>query len=391
MLNASQYAKREKRLSQLEQKKIFVSEDRQGGTVYFSLRSRSPFVTPCGDIHNRYSLGISAPSGDGMDAVAARDLARKQAQRICDDLRYRSAGLPDMNKMRDVETVCDGMMSALVESKKSDSHRRLNTAACKSLRECFPDGLQLSEVEPSVLQVFAQHLQEKSLGAKTIKTYLSTVHAYLKKLHRYQAITVKIAEPVDLEKSKSPQKVWLTSSEILMIHKYNHKSSAVNRIKRAAVFSATTGLRYSDVRRLRMKHIQSDMHQGLERVSIDLVVKKSKRQIHIVLPNLARRVMEEAISHLPSSHQEAFIFSLPEHNGRVARYIQTLLQAAGIAKTVTFHDFRTTFTMLCVEAEISVPKISASLGHTQVSTTQHYMHLEGTSNKEANKINHELD
>lgn len=130
--------------------------------------------------------------------------------------------------------------------------------------------------------------------------------------------------------------------------------------KAASLFSCLTGLRISDVIRLKWENICKAPDGGW---CMRIVTKKTKTEATLPLSDEAYALCGE-----PGHGQvfEGMSYSLP------ALYLKDWLKAAGITKHITFHGFRHTFATLQIASGTDIYTVSKLLTHSSVSTTQVY-------------------
>ncbi|SKC66125.1 Site-specific recombinase XerD [Burkholderia sp. CF099] len=103
---------------------------------------------------------------------------------------------------------------------------------------------------------------------------------------------------------------------------------------------------------------------------------KSGRPRHVQLSDAAILVLQELHRRTGNS---IFVFPGRDRTKPLQDPRKTLwrvLKAAGIDKPFRIHDTRHTFASLCVQSGVSLYTVQHLLGHSQISTTQGYSHLD---------------
>ena len=160
-------------------------------------------------------------------------------------------------------------------------------------------------------------------------------------------------------KQAEPNRDFLTMEELNRLVKTPCNNPIM---KKAALFSALTGLRFSDIQKLEWKNIEYNDGQPYLRFE----QQKTK-----------------GIERTPISEQAANI--LGEH-------LFQWIGAAGITKDITFHCFRHTYAVLQLANGTDIYTVSKMLGHRDLKTTQIYAKVIDRSKKEAtNKIILDID
>ena len=133
-------------------------------------------------------------------------------------------------------------------------------------------------------------------------------------------------------------------------------------IKRAALFSALTGLRHSDIQKMTWKEIT---REG-EHYRINFTQKKTKGVEYMPMSEQAYFFCGKA------GHPDELIFGgLPDPSW-ISKPLAKWVEAAGITKHITFHCFRHTYATLQLANGTDLYTVSKMLGHTNVRTTQIY-------------------
>lgn len=148
-------------------------------------------------------------------------------------------------------------------------------------------------------------------------------------------------------------------------------------MKRAAVFSALTGMRHVDIKRMRWRDITFSGGQ----YQVNFVQKKTKEVNYLPISEQAYLICGE-----PKEPDKLVFEGLPNPSW-ISRPLKNWVKSAGITRNITFHCFRHTFATLQIEMGTNLYIVSKMLGHTNISTTQIYAHMTSSEkNKAANAI-----
>ena len=133
-------------------------------------------------------------------------------------------------------------------------------------------------------------------------------------------------------------------------------------VKRAFLFSCLTGLRRSDIVRLRW----SDVHQQGEFTRIIFRQKKTQGQEYLDITPQAVELMGER-----GKSDDLVFYDLytPDCSNKA---IQNWVLRAGIDKKISFHCGRHTFAVMMLDLGTDIYTVSKLLGHRELSTTQIY-------------------
>ena len=151
----------------------------------------------------------------------------------------------------------------------------------------------------------------------------------------------------------------LTTEELLALY-----ATPIPRpdMKQGALFSALTGLRFSDISALTWQQVI----KNADGYSVRLRIQKTQSTETIPITEEARGLLGEPA--------EAADRVFPKLN--YSKYLNDLLKAwvkeAGIDRAITFHSFRHTFATLQLMAGTDIYTVSKLLSHKNLTTTQIY-------------------
>lgn len=176
------------------------------------------------------------------------------------------------------------------------------------------------------------------------------------------------------EKLKKPQSNinYLTIEEVQRLINTPTKWDVM---KRAFLFSCSTGLRYSDVSALTWGDIHDD--DFYNKVMI-ITVKKTRRQEVFPIPT-------PALHFLPERNGAAdtdIIFPL-KYDAHLGPKLQKWVDSAGIKKKIRFHCSRHTAATMNLALGADIATVSKLLGHSDITTTQIYAEVINESKKKA--------
>ena len=137
-------------------------------------------------------------------------------------------------------------------------------------------------------------------------------------------------------------------------------------MKKAFLFSALTGLRWSDVKGLSWENVRNSEKDGW---SIHFTQKKTNKSE--CLP-----VSDQAIRFLGNKDQGTDkIFSNLKYHTWMNTQLQNWVRDAGINKKITFHCARHSFATLQLSLDTDIYTVSKLLGHRNLKTTQIYANV----------------
>ena len=246
------------------------------------------------------------------------------------------------------------------------------------LRQCLGSGfatLTLTEVDTDLCKRFACYLKR---AVKNTGEPLSQVSAH----HYFSAFRTMLGEAVAdgllednpaqrLRKQEIPRrplvtKTYLEADEVARLALAQCRSDVV---KRAFMFSCLTGLRLSDIRRLRWQNIQRD-GDGWR---FSIIMQKTQEPMQSKLSSEACQWLGLVDGEHPTGGHLAgeTVFPLPS-NSTLGRILRQWTSEAGIMKPVTFHTARHSYATMALSAGADIYTISKLLGHRNINTTTVY-------------------
>ncbi|WP_247236424.1 site-specific integrase [Telluribacter sp. SYSU D00476] len=217
---------------------------------------------------------------------------------------------------------------------------------------------------------------KKTLAQNSAHSYFNKFKAALKQAYKEGHLKTDLNGRVDGIKQAETNRQFLTLEEL---NKLANTDCELPQLKQAALFSALTGLRYSDIEKLLWSEIQYSQESGF---SIRFRQKKTKGME--VLP-----ISEQAVSLLGERGEpEKRIFSGLVYSAWTNLKLREWILDSGIKKKgITFHSFRHTYATLQLELGTDIYTLSKMLGHRDLKTTQIYAKIvDKTKQQAANRI-----
>lgn len=212
------------------------------------------------------------------------------------------------------------------------------------------------------------------LSQNSASTYFSVFKAALKQAFIDGYFTTDIAAKIKSIPSEESRREYLTIDELNTLVETPCENDV---LKRAALFSALTGLRHSDIQKLKWNEISLDNNQP----RINFTQKKTKGVEYMPISQQSLELCGEP--KLPND----LVFENLTNPAWINRPLKAWVAKAGIQKNITFHCFRHTFATLQLSSGTDIYTVSKMLGHTNVKTTQVYAKvIDEKKNKAAEAI-----
>ena len=212
------------------------------------------------------------------------------------------------------------------------------------------------------------------LSQNTASTYFSVFKAALKQAFIDGYFITDISAKIKSIPSQETRREYLTIEELNILVETPCENDV---LKRAALFSALTGLRHSDIQKLKWNEISFESNQP----RINFTQKKTKGVEYMPISQQALEICGEP--KLPND----LVFENLTNPSWINRPLKNWIAKAGIQKNITFHCFRHTFATLQLSNGTDIYTVSKMLGHTNVKTTQVYAKvIDEKKNKAAEAI-----
>ena len=198
-----------------------------------------------------------------------------------------------------------------------------------------------------------------TISRNTASTYFSIFKAALHQAFIDGYLTIDLAAKSKNIYYEESQREYLTLEELNKLAATPCDSPI---LKRAALFSALTGLRHSDIKQLKWKDLVKDQ----EHYRILFTQQKTKGVEYMPISDQAYQLCGER------GDSDRLIFEGLQDPSWISRPIARWVEAAGITKHITFHCFRHTYATLQLTSGTDIYTVSKMFGHKKVTTTQIY-------------------
>lgn len=201
--------------------------------------------------------------------------------------------------------------------------------------------------------------KEKPLARNSKLSYFNKLRACLNQAFEDRIIPINPCRGVENFKAEEGTRMYLTIDEV---RKLAQTDCEYPRIKDAFLFSCLTGLRRSDIERLRW----GDVFQQGDYTRIIFRQKKTKGQEYLDITDQAAALMGKR------GDPADLVFEDIHSPTCTNRAVQEWVLRAGINKKITFHCGRHTFATMMLDIGTDIYTVSKLLGHKELSTTQIY-------------------
>jgi integrase len=254
------------------------------------------------------------------------------------------------------------------------------------LKEHNPKDITFDRLNKDWVQSFKDYL-DKSVKTKTGEglslnskySYFNKLRAALKQAVKDGLLKYNPSEQVTPFPQDEPQREFLTLDELKKLAQTPCKNSTLRRM---FIFSCLTGLRWSDIEKLKWSEIQHSTEMGNY---IRFRQKKTNGVETLPISAEARELLEE------QGKPDDKIFTGFSYGNWNKTLLKDWLIDAGITKHITFHCARHTYATLQLTLGTDIYTVSKLLGHRHLKTTEVYAKVIDDKKKDAaNRIKIEL-
>ena len=286
-------------------------------------------------------------------------------------------------KIQELGQLCFVEYFEKLTNKRNGSNYGSWFSALKYLQTFTNGSLKFIDLNEMFLEGFKEYLlttksnksSKITLSQNSAVSYFNKVKAALKQAHKDGILQTDLNSKVSSIKTEETRREYLTLEELNRLVKTESNNPL---LKRAALFSALTGLRFSDIQKMVWSELEYVNGQGY---FLNFSQKKTKGVE--VLP-----ISEQAYTLLGEPKEpQANVFGELKYSAYHNKHLFQWIGAAGITKDITFHCFRHTFATLQLFNGTDIYTVSKMLGHKDLKTTQVYAKIVDEAKRTAaNKI-----
>jgi integrase len=375
---------------------VFTEKSKVAQRLYTSLNRT--ITTPIWDKDRPTRGGQHLPRRNTEGIIQCRSDADKEAckfaHKYCQmqQSEYDNQALyPELYKQkkeadRKADTDFIEYLRNLIKRRSVDVGESINSQWNLMLKriEDFAQGkpIRFGDLTPQWLEGFRNYLiTKKSENGKTLspnsqKLYLTHFKTVLINAYKDEILTTDLSKKLQPIRGEETQRTHLTIEELQTLANTSFK---YDEIRRAALFSALTGLRHSDIKKLTWGEITGDK---TKEPRIEFRQKKTKGVLYLPMSSQAL-----ALCGKRQKDDEEKVFPELLKTEHINPPIREWVAKAGIEKHITFHCFRHTYATLQIASGTDIYVVSKLLGHTNVVTTQKYAKVvDSKKQKAANAI-----
>ena len=326
------------------------------------------------------------PKGQAQKQHNREQKHKAEAYRIelLSKIQNSNLGLKILNRKR--IKFLDYFKERLEKSQSSDGNIGQWNSALKHLEEFDRVNVYLDQIDERWLEDLKEYfLNRKQFKSKeiyieqnTAKSYFNKVIATLNRAEVEQLIDYNPAKNTRRIPEKETWREYLTLDELKKVAQLPCKSTI---LKRASLFSALTGLRWSDIIKIEEKHLnRKERYLRYRQKKTTTMEAKYLSQQALDLLDLSDDQNHKTFGGLP-----------PAPTTTIKSRITDWMGKADITKNITFHCFRHTYATIQLTLGTDIYILSKELGHRNIKNTEIYAKIVDKRKKEAAEMIPELE
>lgn len=209
-----------------------------------------------------------------------------------------------------------------------------------------------------------------TISQNTASTYFTLFKAAIHQAFIDSYFDVDIAAKVKGISGVESRREYLTIEEL---NKLAATPCEYPMLKKAAFFSALTGLRHSDIRKMTWKELSVEG----DHYRINFTQRKTGGVEYMPISEQAYLICGEP------AEPDRLVFEGLQDPSWINRPVKKWIEAAGIKKHITFHCFRHSYATNQLTEGTDLYTVSKMLGHTNIRTTQIYAKVVDSKKEEA--------
>jgi len=267
----------------------------------------------------------------------------------------------------------------LANKRKASNHD--NWVSALNYLDTFTNGsIKFADLNQKFLEDFKEYLlttksnrsNKTTLSQNSAVSYFNKVKAALKQAYKDGILQTDLNAKVKPIKAAETRREYLTLDELNKLVKTPCNDVL---LKRAALFSALTGLRFSDIQKMTWGELEYINGQGY--------FQKKTKGVEVLPISEQAYSFTEGTENPKDMPQDKPVFDGLKYSAYHNKHLFQWIGAAGITKDITFHCFRHTFATLQLFNGTDIYTVSKMLGHKDLKTTQVYAKIVDEAKRKA--------
>jgi len=254
----------------------------------------------------------------------------------------------------------------------------------RHLLDCLGKGKNISKIDRSDVNAVIAKL--KATAPKGYRVYFRNLKAAFNVALQWKYINSNPFEKVKLPKKQKVLPAYIFPDQLeLIIDNMDNVD-----LKEIVYFAFYTGCRRNEILNLRWKDI--DLKKKNITIGNHEYTTKTKSQRIVPIPDNLLTMLEKRLASRTQNNKkdDSFVFSKPNgfpfHEDVPSKAFKSACRKAGIDERIHFHSLRHSFASYHVSNGTELYVVRDLLGHSSVTTTEIYSHLDTKSIQNSTKV-----
>jgi integrase len=232
------------------------------------------------------------------------------------------------------------------------------------------DHITLGDIDKEWVEGFKLFLQtatptsnKPTLSNNTTHIYFSKFRTTMRQAYKDKLLDHNPCEDIEHIDQQETQREFLTLEELKAVSK---TTCQYPRLKKAFLFSALTGLRKSDILKMKWSEVQYSEKQGWY---VRFTQKKTQKVETLSISQQGRELLGKC------DDKDSLVFKGLKLDSYTSYKLKVWMLESGISKKITFHCARHTFATLQLTMGTDIYTLSNLLGHKGLKTTEIYARI----------------
>ena len=261
-------------------------------------------------------------------------------------------------------------------SQNTELSYKRDLAKMQAYLEIAMDIHQIQDITTPALESYVHYLEKKQLKPATISRNIASMKALFHYLVKQGMMEEDVSIPLKAPKIEKKVPEILTSEEVVrLLEQPKGDSDKEIRDKAMLELLYATGIRVTELITLKVSDVNMQMSF--------LICRDGDKERMIPFGHEARvalqRYLEVSREHMLMNHKVDELFvncsGTPMSRQGFWKLIKYYAKKAGISDAITPHTLRHSFAAHLVENGADLKSVQEMLGHSDISTTQIYVHL----------------
>lgn len=284
--------------------------------------------------------------------------------------------------------------SNLIKQNRSNAYYTSVECAFKHLIDFFESRNSIKSIGLKDVEKFVIYLQQKvkkpasSSRGEGYRVYYRTLKAAFNKAVEWGYVNMNYFQKVKLPKRQQVNPIFISSDQLLVICDWIKNGV----VKDVVVFAFYTGMRLDEIINLTWRNV--DIEARIITVGDEKFITKGRNQRYIPICEEAltsilsqRERKNYNLNVLPFDFAQGFVFCKKDGSKYCGNYVSRKFKnaciAAGMDQSIHFHSLRHSFASSLVQKGVPLYTIKELLGHSSITTTEIYSHLNMETLREA--------